>query len=112
MTDQSGGVAYGSPGGGPLSENTNIQYSDALLQRKTDFDSLPANIKSSVQDYWRRNPEALSPQITQQQLDELNKKRQAAMQQTQGEGPISWALTPVEYLGSKAYWVYSHTVSP
>jgi hypothetical protein len=95
-----------------LDERTRIQYSDALLGGKMDFDSLPDNVKRNIQDYWTKNPEALSPSVTQEELDALNAKRQAAMQRGEGTGPISWALTPLEYVGSKMYWVYSHSVSP
>lgn len=113
MTDQSG-AGMGLPGasGIQLGERQQIEYSDALLSGKTDFDSLPDSVKRQVQDYWTKNPAALSPTVTQEQLDALNQKRQAAMQKGEGEGPISLALKPLEYVGSKMYWVYSHTVSP
>src|SRR5690349_3147358 len=113
MTDQSG-TSFGLPGPASvqLGERQQIDYSDALLSGKTDFDSLPDNIKRQVQDYWTKNPEALSPTVTQEQLDALNQKRQAAMAKGEGGGPIGALLQPLEYVGSKMYWVYSHTVSP
>lgn len=100
----------GAPAG--LTDRSQIEYSDALLSGKLNFDSLPDNVKMSVQDYWRKNPDALNPAMNQQQAEALNVKRQQAFEKSIGTGPISVALMPVEWVGSKLYWVYSNTVSP
>lgn len=100
----------GAPAG--LTDRSQIEYSDALLSGKLNFDNLPDNVKMSVQDYWRKNPDALNPAMNQQQSDALNQKRQQAFEKSIGTGPISAALMPVEWVGSKLYWVYSNTVSP
>lgn len=100
----------GAPAG--LTDRSQIEYSDALLSGKLNFDSLPDNVKMSVQDYWRKNPDALNPNMSQGQVEQLNQRRQQAFEKSVGTGPISVALMPVEWVGSKLYWVYSNTVSP
>lgn len=112
MADTSGFGQSVTSSGNILTPSSQIEYSDALLQGKLDFDSLPAGVKADVQKYWTQNPDAVNPNVSQEQLDALNAKRQAAMAKSGPGGPISWALTPLEVVGSKLYWVYSHTVSP
>lgn len=82
--------------------------SNAILDGDVTFDSLPQNVQGSVLQHMSGPGGTAGAAPTEEQINELYAKRQ---EQTKGffDSPI---FKPIEWVGSKLYWLYSESVSP
>ncbi len=84
--------------------------SNAILDGDTTFDALPDNVQAGVLQYMSGPGAVAGATPTDDQLNELAKKRQEALAES---SPFSSPIfKPIEWVGSKLYWLYSESVSP
>lgn len=82
--------------------------SNAVLDGDVTFEQLPDVVQGNVLQYWSGPDAAPGAGPTEEQINELYAKRQ---EQQKGffDSPV---FKPIEWVGSKLYWLYSETVSP
>ena len=91
--------------------------SNAILDGSMSTDNLPKNAQAALASYWTSQGVNSGGDIDSQQSQaQVNQLIQQRRQQEAGGGlsdvfnsPI---FKPVEWAGSKMYWLYSHTISP
>lgn len=94
----------------PFSPNDLEGLQKDILNGNVDLSQLPANVVEDLENYWGSNPQALGQQQDPAQLAALQQQRKSmADQGTFLDSPL---FKPIEWVGSKLYWLYSNTVSP
>lgn len=91
--------------------------SNAILDGSMSTDNLPKNAQAALTQYWSSQGVSsgadIDSQQSQQQINQLISQRRA---QEGGSGLSSVLNSPIfkplEWAGSKAYWLYSNTVAP
>lgn len=91
--------------------------SNAILDGSISADNLPRNAQSALANYWSSQGVNSSGDIDSQQSQaQVNQLIEQRRQQASSSGLAgifnSPVFKPVEWAGSKIYWLYSHTVSP
>ncbi len=85
--------------------------SNAVLDGTMDVDNLPKNAQLALQQYWASaGIDFNNPEMSQRQMEELIQQRRDA---TASGGIFDSPLfKPIEWVGSKLYWLYSKSISP
>lgn len=84
--------------------------SNAIFDGDMQFEKLPEGAKLALGDYWASaGIDFSNPEQSERQLDELITQRQEQVEGGFFDSPI---FKPIEWIGSKLYWLYSETVSP
>lgn len=78
--------------------------SNAILDGNAVMDQLPDNVQAQVLQYWAGPQAQLGDVPTQEQVNDIAQRR--------AEATPSLVPKPIEWVGSKLYWLYSNTVSP
>ncbi len=78
--------------------------SNAIFDGNAVMDQLPDHVQAQVLQYWA-GPQAQYGDVpTQEEIQAIAQKR--------AESTPSLVPKPIEWIGSKLYWIYSETVSP
>ncbi len=84
--------------------------SDAVLAGKMEMSNLPDYVQAAVAGYWEQSGVSLTgpDDVGQAQMKALMEQRN----QQEGGFFESDFFKPIEWVGSKLYWLYSNTASP
>jgi len=83
-----------------------------VVNGKLKMENLPTQTVSALQDYWDKNPASYAddPMMTDQESNRI--KALAEQRSASASGDLPFFLKPIEWVGSKLYWLYSHSISP
>lgn len=85
--------------------------SNAVMDGTMDVDNLPKNAQRDLYAYWSSaGIDFSNPDMSQRQMEELIQQRRDAT--ASGGFFDSPLFKPIEWVGSKLYWLYSETISP
>lgn len=85
--------------------------SNAVLDGTLEVSNMPRNAQLALQDYWTSaGIDFSNPEMSGRQVEELIQQRRDA---TASGGIFDSPLfKPIEWVGSKLYWLYSESISP
>jgi len=94
------------------SPNDLFHLQEDVVNGKLKMADLPDSTAGDLQRYWEDNPASYANDPMMSNLDQARLGQMSKERSAKAAADLPFFLKPIEWVGSKIYWLYSHTTSP